>query len=78
MLCNNIISRQLSEAGNKVVLNGDFLWVYDKLGKLLMKVKRSPNRLYKLIIETSKPACLVLKTNELSWLWHSCLGHVNF
>ncbi|XP_074361102.1 uncharacterized protein LOC141701320 [Apium graveolens] len=69
---------QLSEAGNKVVLNGEYLWVYDKLGKLLMKVKRSPNRLYKLIIETSKPACLVLKSDKLSWLWHSRLGYVNF
>ncbi|XP_074373455.1 uncharacterized protein LOC141713780 [Apium graveolens] len=29
-LCNSIISLgQLSEAGNKVVLNGDFLWVYE-------------------------------------------------
>lgn len=79
MLCNNIISLgQLSETGNKVVLSGEYLWVYGKSGKLLMKVKRSPNRLYKLIIETSKPTCLVLKTDELSWLWHSRLGHVNF
>lgn len=28
-LCNNIISLgQLSEAGNKVILQGDYLWVY--------------------------------------------------
>ncbi|XP_074356784.1 uncharacterized protein LOC141696557 [Apium graveolens] len=31
MLCNNIISLgQLSEEGNKVILNGAYLWVYDK------------------------------------------------
>ncbi|XP_074341841.1 uncharacterized protein LOC141679236 [Apium graveolens] len=30
-LCNNIISLgQLAENGNKVILNGAFLWVYDK------------------------------------------------
>lgn len=79
MLCNNVISLgQLSESGNKVVINGDYLWVFDKREKLLMKVKRSPNRLYKIDIETSKPACLALKVEELSWLWHSRLGHVNF
>lgn len=77
--CNNIISLgQLSEDGNRVVLKGDFMWVFDTMGKLLMRVKRSPNRLYKIIIETNKPACLLLKSDELSWLWHARLGHVNF
>lgn len=79
MLYNNIISLgQLSEEGNKVVLNGEFLWVYDTKGKLLMKMKRSVNRLYKMIIKTSKMSCLMAKTDELGWLWHSRLGHVNF
>lgn len=55
-LCNNIISLgQLSEEGNQVTLSGNYLWVRDKQGKLLMKVKRSVNRLYKIIIETNKP-----------------------
>lgn len=43
-----------------------------------MKVKRSSNRLYKLIIEGRKPVCLMSKTEEESWLWHCRLGHVNF
>ncbi|XP_074351571.1 uncharacterized protein LOC141690694 [Apium graveolens] len=43
-LCNNIISLgQFSKNGNKVVLNGDNLWVYDSHGRLLMKVQRSAN-----------------------------------
>lgn len=38
-LCSNIISLgQLFEEGNKVILSGEFLWVRDKQGKLLMKV----------------------------------------
>ncbi|XP_074327203.1 uncharacterized protein LOC141665119 [Apium graveolens] len=42
-LCSNIISLgQLSEEGNKVVLKGNYLWVYEKQGELLMKVQRSP------------------------------------
>lgn len=78
-LCNNIISLgQLSEIGNKIVLKGVFLWVYDGQGKLIMKVKRSENRLYRIVIETTDNMCLVTKLEESSWLWHSRLGHVNF
>lgn len=61
-LCSNIISLgQLSENGNKVVLNGNYLWVYDGDGRLVMKVQRSTNRLYKILLETSKPVCLLSK-----------------
>lgn len=43
-LCNNIISLgQLSKKGNKIVLKGTFLWVYDDNGHLIIKVKRSSN-----------------------------------
>ena len=78
-LCNNIISLgQLSEAGNKVILEGDYLWVYEGSGKLLMKVKRTENRLYKISLEESKPSCLLTKLEENSRLWHARLGHVNF
>lgn len=50
-LCNNILSLgQLFEEGNLVVMYVEFLWVYDNEGKLLLKVKRSGNRLYKIII----------------------------
>ena len=78
-LRNNIISLgQLSEEGNKVVLQGEYLWVHDKQGKLLMKVKRTANRLYKINIEESRSTCLLTKAEENSWLWHSRLGHVNF
>lgn len=81
-LCNNIISLgQMSEEGNKVVMHGDLLWVYEKDGRALMKVKRSVNRLYKIMLEESPGACLFTqntKMEEESWLWHCRLGHVNF
>ncbi|XP_074377584.1 uncharacterized protein LOC141719101 [Apium graveolens] len=39
-LYNNIVSLgQLLEAGNKVILHGTFLWVYDGHGRLLLKFK---------------------------------------
>lgn len=45
-LRSNIISLgQLSEEENKVVMCREFLWVRDSQGHLVMKVKRSMNRL---------------------------------
>lgn len=68
-LCNNIISLgQLSEDGNKVVLNGEYLWVYDERGELLMKVRRSVNRLYKIVIENYGTMCMLSKAEEQTWL----------
>ncbi|XP_074337557.1 uncharacterized protein LOC141674757 [Apium graveolens] len=76
---HNIISLgQLAEEGDRVVLNGEYLWVYEREGKLIMKVKRSTNRLYKIIIYSESADCLLAKTSENSWLWHTGLGHVNF
>lgn len=78
-LHSNILSLgQLTEEGNKVVMNNSHLRVYEKQGKLLMKVKRSLNRLYKIILETVEHNCLLSKSDELSRLWHVRLGHVNF
>lgn len=78
-LCSNILSLgQLYENGKKVILNGIYLWVDDEQRRLLMKVKRSENRLYKIVLETSQNKCLMSSAEEKSWLWHSRLGHVNF
>lgn len=47
-----------------------------------MRVKRSPNRLYKIIIYSGESKCLLAKCDKRydneNWLWHSRLGHVNF
>lgn len=43
-----------------------------------MKVKRSSNRLYKILIEVSKQQCMMTKQEESSRLWHLRLGHVNY
>lgn len=78
-LCSNIISiGQLAEEGNRVEIKGSFLRVYDIKENLLMKVQRSPNRLYKLLLESSTGNCLLSKSNNESWLWHVRMGHVNF
>ncbi|XP_074326585.1 uncharacterized protein LOC141664527 [Apium graveolens] len=68
----------MAENGNKVILNGAFLWVYDAQWRLVMKVKMTVNRLYKIILETSMGNCFMSKLEEMAWRWHSRLGHVNF
>lgn len=44
----------------------------------MLKVKRSTNRLYKIILETSDFGCLLMQNDEENWLWHKRFGHVNF
>ncbi|XP_020243636.1 uncharacterized protein LOC109821889 [Asparagus officinalis] len=78
-LCNNIISLgQLSKDGSRTVMCGSFLCIYDRNGRLLIKVKRSPNRLYKVLLETCEPVCLTASMEDPAWLWHARLGHVSF
>lgn len=40
--------------------------------------KKSLNRMYKILIENNKQECLLSKIEEVSKLWHSRLGHVNY
>lgn len=47
-----------------MVLHGNLLWVREESEKLLMKVKRSPNRIYKITLEDNNSVCLMAKTEE--------------
>ena len=78
-LYNNILSLgQLSESGSKVLIKGEYLWIYDENDCLIMKVNKSTNRLYKLVVKDDRDACFLTKSDETTWLWHTRLGHVNF
>ncbi|GJU61826.1 ribonuclease H-like domain, reverse transcriptase, RNA-dependent DNA polymerase [Tanacetum coccineum] len=67
-----------SEMGIGSVKFGDGSKVHDVKGKLLMKVRRSPNRLYKIQLEEVKSRCLLGKSDEEVKLWHTRMGHVNY
>lgn len=43
-----------------------------------MKVKRSPNRVYKITLEDVGSKCLLGKISEPTKLWHARMGHVSF
>jgi len=79
-LCSNLVSLgQLTEIGYRVVLDGDELEVFDKMSmRLIMKVQRSPNRLYHIELKEASPVCLLASMEDPAWLWHARLGHVNF
>lgn len=64
-LRNNIISLgQMTENGNEVEMVGDRLRVYDENGILLISVKRTLNRLYKIKLEACEPSCLLTSLDD--------------
>ncbi|KAD4178302.1 hypothetical protein E3N88_26893 [Mikania micrantha] len=78
-LKSNIISLgQLTEGGCKILMKQDFLWLYEPDERLLMKVHRSTNRLYKISLKVGAPVCLHSKVDNPAWIWHARLGHANF
>ncbi|KAJ0941493.1 putative RNA-directed DNA polymerase [Helianthus annuus] len=78
-LNSNILSLgQMTEVGYEVNMRSDYLKMHDVNGRLMMKVQRSKNRMYKIALKTSQPVCLATKLDNEAWLWHSRLGHINF
>lgn len=78
-LKNNIMSLgQATEAGCEVVMKGCHLVMKDVEGRVLMKVQRSENRLYKIGLKIGSQVCLQAKITNDAWKWHARMGHVNF
>jgi hypothetical protein len=79
-LRSNLISLgQLTEIGHRVVLDDDVLEVCEKNPfRLIMKVDRTQNRLYKVELKIALPICFLASVTDQAWLWHGRLGHVNF
>lgn len=67
---------QATEAGCDVRMRKDYLNLYDREGKLLVKATRSRNRLYKVSLEVESPKCLQLVISNESRIWHARLGHI--
>lgn len=58
-LCNNIMSLgQMTEECAKIQIHDDFLWMYERSGRLLLKVRQCCNRLYKTNLQIGSPICL--------------------
>ena len=78
-LKSNIVSLgQATEAGCKVRMKDNQLYLYDRLGKLMIRTMRSRNRLYKVNLQTENDQCLqVTTTSTESSKWHARLDHIN-
>jgi len=50
----------------------------DKNGRLVAKVKMTPNRLFPLKIHHEKLSCLSSVIPNDDWLWHMRFGHFHF
>ena len=60
------------------MLEDGYLWGYDRQRNLMMRVKRSQNRMYVLNLDKEQPVCLLAKFDKTAWKWHSRFGHLNF
>ncbi|XP_042408810.1 uncharacterized protein LOC121998116 [Zingiber officinale] len=58
------------QAENEVHMKGDNMKVIDRNGKLLMLIKRTQNRLYKITLKIFKQACLLARQEDPTWLGH--------
>lgn len=78
-LKSNIISLgQATEVGCEVRTKDEILTLYDRNGELVVRTRRSKNRLYKVIIEVKITKCLQLESTKEMTVWHAWLGHVNY
>ncbi|KAH7851042.1 hypothetical protein Vadar_006503 [Vaccinium darrowii] len=78
-LRSNIISLgQLDEFGCQVLIDQGVLRVRDPQKELLVKVKHSQNRLYKITLTVAQPISLLARTDEDAWRWHERYGHLGF
>ena len=69
MLRSNILSiGQLDEHGCRVLIDDGVLRILDRERKLIAKVNRSANRLYKLDLHITRPVCLAAQSNDVAWL----------
>lgn len=79
-LRSNLVSLgQLTETGYRVIMDEDVLEVFVKNPlRLIMKVRRTQNRLYRIELHVARPICLLTNLADPAWLWYARLGHVNF
>ena len=79
-LKSNLVSLgQLTEIGCRILMDDNLIEVAEKNPeRMIMRVQRSLNRLYKIELKCVEPVCLKSSVDDESWLWHGRLGHVNF
>lgn len=67
---------QATESGCEVRMKEGYLTLHDKEERLIVKAKRSINRLYKVPMDIVDDYCLQVTTQSESSTWHARLGHI--
>ncbi|XP_013658577.1 uncharacterized protein LOC106363373 [Brassica napus] len=69
---------QATKNGCEVNMKDVYLTLIDSHGRLLVRVTRSPNHLYKTPMEISYPECLHVRDKDATWRWHARLGYISY
>jgi hypothetical protein len=69
---------QLNEGGSKVEIDQGVLRIWDRRGRLPIKVNRGPSRLYVLHLKIAQPICLAARKGDDAWHWHERFTHLHF
>ncbi|XP_048599863.1 uncharacterized protein LOC125579980 [Brassica napus] len=78
-LKHNILSLgKATENRCEVNMKDVYLTLIDLHGRLLVRVTRSPNRLYKTPMKISYPEGLHVRDKDATWRWHARLGHISY
>ncbi|WVZ50972.1 hypothetical protein U9M48_002169 [Paspalum notatum var. saurae] len=78
-LDTNLISvGQLDEDGYDIHMNKGVMRIRDERRRLLARVRRSPNRLYSIRLDVTRPVCLTTRRVDTAWRWHERFGHISF
>jgi hypothetical protein len=66
----------MDERGTHVLIEGGVLQVWDRWHRLLARVQRTENRMYRLELQVARPLCLAVHQDDDVWRWHEQLrGH---
>ena len=78
-LRSNIISvGQLDEGGCRIGIEDGIMTIQDLGRRILARVKWTASRLYTGVLSIDSPACLLTKTEDVTWRWHARMGHLHF
>jgi hypothetical protein len=70
-LKNSIISvGQMDEGGARVLIEGGVLRVWDRQHRLLARVQRTENHMYRLELQVTRALCLMVHQDDDAWRWH--------
>ena len=68
---------QFDEHGCPILMKGSFLTIYDQCGRVLVKVKKTPSKLYLLKLNLVLSCMVADDSSKLTWTWRRRYGYLN-